>query len=123
MKLLEVKQILKYNEEINNKEKIKNYYKKYKKELEDFKYIDNESYFNKKKRCYVRYIGFNNKLYYGGFYVKSEKKNNTLYIYLINTKKQIWYIDFNKNYVFINKVISEDDKIRKSFVEFLEKNN
>lgn len=122
MKLLEVKQILKYKEEVNNKEKIKDYYEKYKKELDGFKYIENKNYFDDKKRFYVRYIGFNNKLYYGGFFVKAENKNNTLYIYLINTRKKIWYIDFNRHFVFVNKIISEDDKIRKTFIEFLAKN-
>jgi hypothetical protein len=121
IRLLEVKQILKYKEEVNNTERIKKYYEKYKKELDGFKYIENENYFNNKNKFYVRYIGFNNKLYYGGFFVKAEKKNNTIYIYLINTKKKIWNIDFNKNFVFVNKIISEDDKIRKSFIEFLEK--
>jgi hypothetical protein len=121
-KLLEVKYILKYKEEVNNNERIKNYYIKYKKELENFKYIDNASYFNNQKRFYVRYIGFNNKLYYGGFFLKAEKKNNTLYIYLINTKKKIWYIDFNNNFVFVNNIITEEDKIRKAFIQFLEKN-
>lgn len=121
MRLLEVKQILKYKEEVNNKERIKGYYEKYNKELDGFKYIENENYFNNKKNFYVRYIGFNNKLYYGGFFVKAEKKNNTIYIYLINTKKKIWNIDFNRNFVFVNKIISEDDKIRKAFIEFLEK--
>ena len=123
-KLTEVKQILKYNEEINNKLKIKNFYNKYKKELENFKYIDDEIFFaTNKKKIYIRYIGFNNKINYGGFYLKSEKKNKTLYIYLINEKKKIWYFDFNKNYVFFNKIISEDDKIRKNFIDFLSKNN
>ena len=122
IKLLEVQYILKYKEEVNNEKKIKNYYEKYKKELDGFKYIKNENYFYKKKKFYVRYVGFNNKLYYGGFFVKAEKKNNTTYIYLINTKKKIWYIDFNRNFVFVNKIISEDDKIRQAFTEFLEKN-
>ena len=122
MKLLEVQYILKYKEEVDNKKRVTNYYIKYNKELDGFKYIENKNYFYKKKKFYVRYIGFNNKLYYGGFFVKAEEKNNTTYIYLINTQKKIWYIDFNKNFVFINKIISEDDKIRKVFTEFLEKN-
>jgi hypothetical protein len=122
-KLLEVQQILKYNEEVNNKQKIKEYYEKYKNELKDFKYIENANYFNNKKKLYIRYIGFNDKLYYGGFFIKIEKKNNTLYIYLINTKKKIWTVDFNKNYIFVNNIISEDDKIRNQFIEYLEKNN
>jgi hypothetical protein len=120
--LSEVQQILKYNEKINNTERIKNYYKKYKIELENFKYIENKNYFDKKKKNYIRYIGFNNKLYYGGFFVKAEHKNNTTYIYIINTKKKMWYIDFNKYFIFVNKIISEDDKIRNKFIEFLEKN-
>ena len=120
-KLIEVQQILKYKDEINNN-KINEIMKKYKNELENFKYIDNENYFKPNKKKYVRYVGFDNKINYGGFFVKSEKKNNTTYIYLINTQKKIWYIDFNKNYIFINKIITEDDKIRKSFIEFLEKN-
>lgn len=123
IKLLEVQQIMKYNENINNKDRIKKYYVKYKKELEDFSYIDNERYFENNKKNYVRYIGFNDKLYYGGFFVKIEKKNNTSYIYLINTKRKIWYIDFKRYFVFINKIITEDDKIRKAFIEFLEKQN
>ena len=122
MRLMEVHQILKYSEEINNKEKIKSYYKKYEKELSDFKYIENENYFDTNKQIYIRYIGFNNKLYYGGFFVKTEKKNKTIYLYLINTHKKMWYIDFNRNFVFANKIISEDDKIRNAFIEYLKKN-
>ena len=34
----------------------------------------------------------------------------------------MWYIDFNKYFIFVNKIISEDDKIRNKFIEFLEKN-
>lgn len=123
IKLLEVQQIMKYNENINNKDRIKKYYVKYRKELEDFIYIDNERYFENNKKIYIRYIGFNDKLNYGGFFVKIEKKNNTSYIYLINTKRKIWYIDFKRYFIFINKIITEDDKIRKAFIEFLEKQN
>ena len=119
----EVKQILKYNIEINNDSKIKKFKKIYMKELEDFEYIDNPSYFQDNKKKYIRYIGFNNKLNYGGFFVKAEKKNNTTYIFLINGSKKIWYFDFNRNYVFVNKIITQDDNIRKQFIEFLSKNN
>lgn len=122
-KLFEVQQILKYTEIIDNKQQIKEYYKKYNNELKDFKYIENKNYFNNKKKLYIRYVGFNNKLYYGGFLVKTEEKNNTLYIYLINTKKKIWVIDFNRNYIFANNIITEDDKIRQQFIEYLEQNS
>ena len=118
LKLLEIQQIL----IVNNKDRINSYFEKYKNDLNGFKYIDNKNYFDDKKNLYIRYVGFNNKLYYGGFFVKVEHKNNSTLIYLINTKKKIWTIDFNKYFVFINKVISEDDKIRKAFIDFLEKN-
>ena len=121
-KLIEVQQILKYNEEVNNKQKIKDLFEKYKKELEDFTYVEDEKFFVNNKKMYVRYVGFNNKINYGGFYYKTEKLNKNIYIYLINTRRKVWHIDFNKNYVFANKLISEDDKIRKAFMEFLEKN-
>jgi len=122
MRLMEIQQILKYKEKINNEEKIKSYYKKYEKELCNFKYIDNENYFDINKKIYIRYVGFNNKLYYGGFFVKIEKKNKTTYIYLISSKKKVWYIDFNKNFIFANKVISKNEKIRNMFINFLDKN-
>ena len=122
MKLLEVQYIFKYKEEVNNDERIKNYYEKYKKELDGYTYIENENYFDIKRRVVVRYIGFNNKLNYGGFFYKTEKKNNTTYIYLVNTKRKIWYIDFKQNFIFVEKVLSENDKIRKAFTEFLVNN-
>jgi hypothetical protein len=122
LKLIEVQQILKYNEETNNKQKIKDLFEKYKKELEDFTYVENETYFINNKKIYIRYVGFNNKINYGGFFYKTEKLNKSTYIYLINSRRKVWHIDFNKNYIFANKIISEDDKIRKAFMEFLEKN-
>ena len=122
LKLMEIQQILKYNEETNNKQKIKDLFGKYKKELEDFTYVENETYFINNKKIYIRYVGFNNKINYGGFFYKIEKLNKNTYIYLINSRRKVWFIDFNKHYVFANKIISEDDKIRKAFMEFLEKN-
>jgi hypothetical protein len=121
-KLLEVQQILNSRENINNSEKIKKYYKKYKKELEEFKYIEDDSYLYNNKKLYIKYIDFNNKLHYGGFFYKLEKKNKTTYIYLISSQRKVWYIDFNKNFIFVNKVISNNDKIRNMFINFLDKN-
>lgn len=118
----EVKQILKYNIEINNDSKIKKFKKIYMKELEDFEYIDNPSYFQDNKKKYIRYIGFNNKINYGGFFLKAVYKGNTVYIYLINKDKKVWYIDFNRNYVFINDIINENVKMRKAFELYLLEN-
>ena len=43
------------------------------------------------------------------------------YPFLINGSKKIWSFDFNKNYVFVNKVFSKNDKLRKIFEETLTK--
>ena len=116
-KLAEVYQILHSDVNINLDTKIRELKHTYKTELKGFKYvIDPDILLNITKK-YVRYVGFNNKLYYGGFLVKSEKKNNTTYIYLISTHKQIWSIDFNSYYIFINDIIStKNEKIRKALL-------
>ena len=120
-KLEEVKKILNKKVNINIQEKIKYLKEKYEEELKEFTYIENEKYFLKNKNFYVRYVGFNNKLYYGGFFYKYDK--NTSKIFLVNTYRKIWSIDFNKNYVFINKILSRNEQIRKSFEEYLKSLN
>lgn len=90
-------------------------------ELEDFKYVNDHNYFIYNKKCFIRYVSFNNVIHYGGFLFKIEKKNNTIIIFLINGSKKIWSFDFNKNYVFVNKVFSKNDKLRKIFEETLTK--
>jgi len=121
-KIREVKKILETNEEIFIDIKLKELKKKYKEELKEFKYVyDNNIFFNIKNK-YIRYIGFNNKINYGGFFVKAEKRNNSIYIYLINKDRQIWFIDVNKNYIFINDIITENNKMRKEFERFLLEN-
>lgn len=119
----EVHKILNTDTNINLDSKIRELKHTYKSELKGFKYVTDPDVFLNIKRKYVRYVGFNNQVYYGGFLVKTEKKNNTIFIYLINTNKKIWSIDFNNYYIFINDIIStKNEKIRKAFELYLLEN-
>jgi hypothetical protein len=119
----EVNNILNMEVTIKIDIKIKELKHTYKTELKGFKYVTDPTIFLSIKKIYVRYVGFNNQLYYGGFFVKAEQKNNTVFLYLINTNKQIWTIDFNNYYIFINDIIStKNEKIRKAFELYLLEN-
>ena len=115
----EIEEILNKREKINILEKIKDLRKLYKSELKDFKYVVDPNLFLTFKKKYVRYIEFNNNLNYGGFLYKTEKINNNFIIYLINKDKKIWTIDFNKNYIFVHDIITENDKLRANFEKYL----
>jgi hypothetical protein len=115
-KLIEIKNIKNNKININIKPIIDNYFNIYNEELKDFTYIDNSDIFFIKKKIYVRYISFNNKINYGGFFVKAEKTSKDVIIYLINKDKKIWSINFNNNFIFINDILS----LRKIFENFLE---
>jgi hypothetical protein len=121
-KIREVRNILDSKEEIFIDVKLKEIKKKYKDDLKEFKYVSDNNIFLNIKNKYIRYVGFNNKINYGGFFLKAENKNNTIFIYLINKDRKIWSIDVNKNYVFINDIITENDKMRKEFEKFLLEN-
>lgn len=123
-KLDEIKKILSKKVIVNTSDTINDILKKYKNDLIDFKYIENPKYFlEKKKNKYIRYVGFNGKINYGGFLIKTEKKNNTVYLYLINKHKQVWYLDFNKNYIFVSNILTKNEIIRKEFEMYLSKLN
>ena len=118
-KLKEVKQILNSIEKFDIDSKVRELKKTFKTELKGFKYVTDSNIFLNIKKKYIRYVCFNNKINYGGFFFKAEKKNNTVIIYLINSDKKVWPVDTNKNYIFVNDIITENDKIRKMFEEFL----
>lgn len=118
-KLTEVKQILNSIKKIDIDSKIRELKKIFKTELKGFKYVSDSNIFLNIKNKYIRYVGFNNKINYGGFFFKAEKKNNIIIIYLINSDKKVWSVDTNKNYIFVNDIITENDKIRQMFEEFI----
>ena len=95
--------------------------KKYKKELLDFSYIENEIEIISLKNVFIRYVGINGLLYYGGIYYKCEKINGELFILLINKNKKPWKIKANNNYIFYKKYNRNiNDTQRELYSSFLE---
>ena len=105
---------------IDTKQQLKFLKEKYKKELENFKYIKKITDIYGKQKIYIRYIGINGRLYWGGFLFKINKINNKFIILLINKDKKPWSVDFDTHYVFYNSII-RDDNLRDIFTEFLDK--
>jgi len=121
-KIEEVRKLLRTKDIVDINLKIKEIKKKYKEDLKDFDYINNPKILLDAKKKFIRYVGFDNKINYGGFLLKVEKLDNKFYIYLINKNKKIWNIDFNRYYVFMVDVLSENDKMRKEFEKYLLEN-
>lgn len=123
-KLSEVQKILNTIETIDLDSKVKHLKKIYKNDLKDFRYVSDADIFLKIKKIYIKYIDFNDNIFYGGFFYKAEKKNNSIIIFLVNKDKKVWSIDFNKYYIFINDLItSSNEKTRKAFELYLKKYN
>jgi hypothetical protein len=117
-KIKEIKNIL--NIEININTQIQYLKDKYKKELENFIYIEKINQLYEYPKLFIRYIGINGKLGWGGILLRIEQVNNKFFIYLINKKKKSWYIEFDKNYIFYQKIIkTNNENIRNIFTDFL----
>jgi light-regulated signal transduction histidine kinase (bacteriophytochrome) len=119
-KLNEINQILKPN----IKDVVRDIKKQYKDKLEGFKELKTidklDEMMKDKKKLFIRSIdAINNKINYGGFLYKYDDKNLTL----INKNRKPWIIEVNKNFIFYNIVLSDNERTRKSFEEFLLKNN
>ena len=121
-KLKEVQKILHNPIVFNVYKKVEELKKKYNSELEDFKYLDNINEIEILKNKYVKYVGINDLLYYGGIYYKTENINNKTYIYLINSKKKPWKIDFDNNYIFYKERIRNINDIKRDAFNIFLKN-
>jgi len=120
--LNEVRDILNTPSEINLDQKIKEIIENNKEELNGFEYIsDNDELLSLKKK-FIKYFEYN-KLQYGGILYKTEKINNTVFIYLVNSKKQVWKINADKVFIFCTDILTPNQKTRKSFEDFLQKYN
>jgi hypothetical protein len=117
--LKEVKDLLNNNTNIDLNKRILEIINIYKDELEDFEYVYNTTDLLYVKNKFIRYVEYNNKLNYGGFLVKSIKIKNNIFIYLINTNKKMWTVNADKNFIFINDILTPNQKIRKSFEKLL----
>jgi hypothetical protein len=117
-KIDEVRKLLRIKD-VDLKSKVKEIKKKYKEDLQDFVYVEKAKTLIDAKKKFIRYVGFDNKINYGGFLLKVEKLNNNFYIYLINKDKKVWNIDFSRNYVFMVDILNNDEKMRKQFEAYL----
>jgi len=111
-----------YDLVIDTNQQLKILKDKYKKELEDFKYVKKITDLYGKQKLYIRYIGINGRLYWGGFLFKINKVNNKYFILLINKNKKPWSIDFDTHYIFYNAIV-KDDKLRDIFTAFLDEHD
>jgi len=121
-KLLEIQEILYSNNKFNIDNKILQLKNKYKDELDGFKYIYNKNIFKSFKNKYIRYISFDDKINYGGFFYKIENINGKLFIYLINKNKVPWKIDFDRNYIFYNEYIRSINESKRNIFDIFIKN-
>lgn len=94
--------------------------KKYKDQLTDFIYCDDINQIYEIKNIYIRYIGINGIIGWGGFLFKIDKNNKNSIIYLINKNKKVWKIYFNTNYIFYKIIIkSKNENMKTMFLDFL----
>ena len=95
--------------------------KNYEKELEEYTYIDYDDFLLKaRKGGYIRYFDLNLNLKWGGILIKIENiETREPILYLMNTTKKIWKINFAKNYVFYKKHKTYNDKLRNLFLSYI----
>lgn len=117
LKTIEIKKILEINNNFNINNVINNIKEKFKSELKGFQYIDDKKIITTFKNKYIRYVSFNNKLYYGGFFYKTENINGKLFIYLINKNKIPWRIDFDQYYIFYIKPIRTNNESKRNIFD------
>lgn len=117
LKTIEIKKILEINNNFNINDVINNIKEKFKSELKGFQYIDDKKIITTFKNKYIRYVSFNNTLYYGGFFYKTENINGKLFIYLINKNKIPWKIDFDQYYIFYTKPIRTNNESKRNIFD------
>jgi len=93
----------------------------YEKELEEYTYIDYDDFLLKaRKGGYIRYFDLNFNLKWGGILIKIENiETREPILYLMNSTKKIWKINFAKKYVFYKKHKTYNDKLRNLFLSYI----
>ena len=114
------KKIIDYTEEnnINNEISINNLYEKYKEQLKDYFYI-NDEIDNLKLGGYVRYVNLNEELRFGGILIAIIDKSDLFKMKLVlkNTTNNIWKISYINNYIFYKNHKTKNDKFRNLFLK------
>ena len=101
---------------------VRNYFKIYKEELEDYNYISSiEEFINLKNGGYIRYINLNDELKWGGILLKKFKYDDLNMMVLCNSYCKNFNISFDKNVIFYKKHTTQADKTRKLFLSYLDK--
>jgi hypothetical protein len=107
---------------IKRKNKVKQFYKLYSKELEDYIFIKNIQIYNQiEVGGYIRYINLNHELKWGGILIKKIVQNDMELMILSNSASDRIIVSFQKNYIFYKKHTTNNDKVRKLFLSVLEK--
>jgi hypothetical protein len=102
--------------------KVKNFFKDYSEELEDYEYVKDLNNYNKMKPGgYVRYFNLHEELRWGGILIKKIKQNDMDLMVLSNTNCARFIVSFQKNYIFYKHHQTTADKTRKLFMSALEK--
>ena len=109
------------------KEKVEEYHTKYKKELENYKYISSKEELNQLKLAgYIRYFDKNDNLKFGGILIKVFEnetddihKKRTL-ILLQNTEGNKWTISWENNMIFYKPQTKKGDNLRNLFISLLD---
>jgi hypothetical protein len=117
LKKLEIIQILNTPNDFNIDVIIKNIKQKFNSELKNFKYIDNKKKISLFKNKYIKYVSYDNKLNYGGFFYKTENINGQFFIYLINKNKIPWKINYNQYYIFYNDYIRTNNDSKRTIFD------
>jgi len=106
----------------NKKLIIEKFKKKYINELEDYKFICNNSEYNNiKEGGYIRYFNLNEELRWGGILIKKIKNNDMDLMVLCNSGCNRFVVSFKKNYIFYKSHQTASDKTRKLFMSALDK--
>ena len=108
--------------EYNRSKKIEEFKKKYKNELEDYKFVkDNYDFNNIEKGGYIRYFNLNEEMKWGGILIKKIKSNDMDLMVLCNSGCNRFVVSFQKNFIFYKSHQTASDKTRKLFLSALDK--
>ena len=97
-------------------DKIKNIYNKYKLELTNYTYVEQENIINIPLGSYIRYISKNSLNKKSGF-LKNIKDSTILELFLVN--KRSWFIYTDKYYIFYK--IPKHNSLKSSLLELISK--
>ncbi len=119
---------LKINTKDKILKKIDSFFKKYKNELDGYRFISSlEELYDLKPAGYIRYVNMDEEIKYGGILIKVFKsesdeefqKKNLILIQNSNNKK--WVVSWEKNYVFYKEQTKKGDNLRNLFISLIEK--